>query len=61
MVFYHTFGRVGHLVIVIIVTNKNEEDLIKLEDAGLATTLKIDFSNIQGQLTPHIRVEPGSN
>ena len=28
------------------------EDLIKIEDAGVATTLKIDFSNIQGQQTP---------
>ena len=27
----------------------------------MATTLKIDFSNIQGQLTPHSRVESGSN
>ena len=27
------------------------QDLIKIEDAGVATTLKIDFSNIQGQLT----------
>ena len=27
------------------------EDLIKIEDAGVATTLKNDFSNIQGQLT----------
>ena len=26
------------------------EDLIKIEDAGVAATLKIDFSNIQGQL-----------
>ena len=37
------------------------EDLIKTEDAGVATTLKIDFSNIQGQLTPQSRVESGSN
>ena len=36
-------------------------DLIKIEDAGVATTLKIDFSNIQGQLTPQSRVESGSN
>ena len=27
-------------------------NLIKIEDAGVATSLKIDFSNIQGQLTP---------
>ena len=37
------------------------EDLIKIEDAGVATTLKIDFSKIQGQLTPQSRVESGSN
>ena len=36
-------------------------NLIKIEDAGVATTLKIDFSNIQGQLTPQSRVESGSN
>ena len=37
------------------------ENLIKIEDAGVATTLKINFSNIQGQLTPQSRVESGSN
>ena len=37
------------------------EDLIKIEDAGVATTLKIDFSNIQGQLTLQSRVQSGSN
>ena len=37
------------------------ENLIKIEDAGMATTLKIDFSNIQGQLTPQSGVESGSN
>ena len=37
------------------------ENLIKIEDAGVATTLKIDFSNIQGQLTPQSTVESGSN
>ena len=26
------------------------ENLIKIADAGVATTLKIDFSNVQGQL-----------
>ena len=35
-------------VIVFLVTNKNGEDLIKIEDAGVATKLKFDFSNIQG-------------
>ena len=36
-------------VIAIIVTTKNEEDLIKTEVAGVATTLKNGFSNMQGQ------------
>ena len=35
--------------------------MIKIEDAREATTLKIDFSNIQGQVTPQSRVESGSN
>ena len=48
-------------VLVILVTTKNVEDLIKIEDAGVTTTLKIDFSNIQGQLTPQSRVKSGSN
>ena len=30
-------------------------------DQKVATTLKIDFSNIQGQLTPQSRVQSGSN
>ena len=34
---------------------------MKIEDARVATTLKIDFSNIQGQLTLQSRVESGSN
>ena len=46
---------------VILVTSKNEEDPIKIEDAGVATTLRIDFSNIQRQLTLQSRVESGSN
>ena len=37
------------------------QDLIKIEDAGVATTLKIDFSNIQRQLTSQSRVASGSN
>ena len=36
-------------------------NLIKIEDVGVATTLKIDFSNIQGQLTLQSRDESGSN
>ena len=44
-----------------LVTSTNEEDPIKIEGATVATTLKVDFSNIQGQLTPQSRVESGSN
>ena len=35
----------------ILVTSKYEEDLIKIESARVATTLHIDFSNTQGQIT----------
>ena len=37
---------------VVHVTCKNEEDPIKNEDARVVTTLFIDFSDAQGQLTP---------
>ena len=46
---------------VILVTYKNEEDLIKYEDTRVATTLNIDFSNTQRQLTPQSEVESGRN
>ena len=46
-------------VMVILVTCKNEEDLIKNEDARVLTTLNIDFSTTHGQLTPHSKVESG--
>ena len=36
----------------ILVTSKYEEDPIKIESARMATTLNIDFSNTQGQITP---------
>ena len=39
-------------VITILVTSKYEEDPIKIEGAREATTHNIDFSNIQGRLTP---------
>ena len=39
-------------LLVIIVTCKNEEDSIKNEGARVITTLYIDFSAAQGQLTP---------
>ena len=36
---------------VVLVTCKNEEDPIKKEGARVLTTLYIDFSDAQGQLT----------
>ena len=36
----------------ILVTSKYEEYLIKIEGARVATTLNMDFSNTQGQITP---------
>ena len=35
-----------------LVACKNEEDLIRNEGAKVVTTLFIDFSDAQGQLTP---------
>ena len=46
-------------VMVILVTSKNEEDLIKNEGARMLTTLSMDFSNTQGQLTPQSKDESG--
>ena len=37
-------------VIVILVTSKNEEDLIKTEGARVATTQNIDFQTLKGSL-----------
>ena len=37
---------------VVLVTCKNEEDPINNEGARVVTTLFIDFSDAQGQLTP---------
>ena len=48
-------------VMVILVTSKNEDDQIKIEGTRVATIQNIDFSNIQGQLTPQSRVESCSN
>ena len=36
----------------VLVTCKNEEDPIKNEGARVLTTLYIDFSDAQGQVTP---------
>ena len=45
----------------ILVTSKYEEDPIKIESARVATTLNIDFSNTQGQITPRSEVGSGQN
>ena len=37
---------------VVLVTCKNEEDQIKNESARVVTTLFIDYSDAQGQLSP---------
>ena len=46
---------------VVLVTCKNEEDPIKNEGARVVTTLSIDFSDAQGQLTPKSVLEPCKN
>ena len=38
--------------VVVLVNRKNKEDSIKNEGARVFTTLYIDFSDAQGQLTP---------
>ena len=47
----------------VLVACKNEEDPIKNEGARVVTTLFIDFSDAQGQLTPKSMMEscPNSN
>ena len=46
---------------VVLVTCKNEEDPIKNEGTRVLTTLSIDFSDAQGQLTPKSVMEPCKN
>ena len=46
-------------VIDVLVTSKNKEDPNKIEGARVATTLNIDFSHSQGQITLQSRVESG--
>ena len=46
---------------VVLVTCKNEEDPIKNEGARVVTTLFIDFSDAQGQLTPKSVMESCQN
>ena len=44
-----------------LVTCKNEEDPIKNEGTWVATSLNINFSNVQGQKTPLSIVGCGRN
>ena len=46
---------------VIVVSYKNEEELLKNKDARVATTQNIDFSNTQGQITLQSGVGSGRN
>ena len=45
----------------VLVTAKNKEEPNKIEGASVATTLNIDFSNTQGQITPRSEVGSGRN
>ena len=48
-------------VMVVLVTCKNEEDLIKIEGARVLITLSINFSYAQGQITLELVVLSGRN
>ena len=45
----------------VLVTSKSKEEPNKNKDASMATTLNIDFSNTQGQITPKSEVGSGQN
>ena len=45
----------------VLVTSKNKVEPNKNEGASVATTLNIDFSNTQGQITPRTEVRSGRN
>ena len=45
----------------VLVTSKNKEEPNKNEGASVATTLNIDFSSTQGQITPRSEVGSGRN
>ena len=45
----------------VLVTCKNKEEPNKNEGASVATTLNIDLSNTQGQVTPRSEVGSGRN
>ena len=46
---------------VVLITCKNEEDPIKNQGTRVVTTLSIDFSEAQGQLTPKLVMESSQN
>ena len=46
---------------VVLVTYKNKEEQIKKEGARVVTTLFINFSDAQGQLTPKSVMESSQN
>ena len=46
---------------VVLLTCKNEEDLIKNRGAGVFTTLNITFSDAQGQITLELVAVSGRN
>ena len=46
---------------VVLVTCKNEEDPIKNEGTRVLTSLYVDFSDAQGQLTPQSVVQSRRN
>ena len=46
---------------VVLITCKNEEDPIKNEGARVFTTLYINFSDVQGHITPELVVVSGRN
>ena len=43
----------------VLVTSQNKEETNKNEGASVATTLNIDFSSTQGQITPRSEVGSG--
>ena len=45
----------------VLVTSKNKEEPNKNKGASMATTLNIDFSNTEGQITPWSQVGSGQN
>ena len=47
--------------IVVLLTCKNEEDPIKNRGARVFTTLYINFSDVQGQITLELMMVPGRN